>query len=111
MEKGILHLRELAMWEMIHYDLDNAYLHKDPDKVQWLQPIKWKCVQSTPTLHANPLTTLIWKDNTPLTVDEVSHFLWEYEDSISSSLISAVKKLSDKLIQEFQQLRGISQNG
>ncbi|GAB0206556.1 hypothetical protein GRJ2_003121200 [Grus japonensis] len=34
MERGIQYLRELAMWEMVYYDLDNAQLPTDPDEVQ-----------------------------------------------------------------------------
>ncbi|GAB0206468.1 ubiquitin carboxyl-terminal hydrolase 4 [Grus japonensis] len=38
MERGIQYLRELAVWEMVYYDLDNAQLPTDPDKVQCTQP-------------------------------------------------------------------------
>ncbi|GAB0209498.1 hypothetical protein GRJ2_003415500 [Grus japonensis] len=34
MERGIQYLRELAMWEMVYYDPDNAQLPTDPDEVQ-----------------------------------------------------------------------------
>ncbi|GAB0206467.1 mitochondrial enolase superfamily member 1 [Grus japonensis] len=43
-----------------------------------------------------------WKDEEAPTVDEVAGQLWQYEESLSSSLVSAVEKLS----QEFQQFRG-----
>ncbi|GAB0204052.1 macrophage immunometabolism regulator [Grus japonensis] len=34
MERGIQYLRELAVQEMVYYDLDNAQLPTDPDEVQ-----------------------------------------------------------------------------
>ncbi|GAB0207357.1 hypothetical protein GRJ2_003201300 [Grus japonensis] len=34
MEKGIQYLRELAVWEMVYYDPDNAQLPTDPDEDQ-----------------------------------------------------------------------------
>ncbi|GAB0207174.1 hypothetical protein GRJ2_003183000 [Grus japonensis] len=34
MERGIQYLRELAVREMVYYDLDNAQLPTDPDEVQ-----------------------------------------------------------------------------
>ncbi|KAK4815633.1 hypothetical protein QYF61_005195 [Mycteria americana] len=60
-----------------------------------------KLVQSTPALYANSLAILTWKDEEGPTVDEVASQLWEYKESISSSLVLAVKKLSG----EVQQLK------
>ncbi|KAK4811062.1 hypothetical protein QYF61_016348 [Mycteria americana] len=37
---------------------------------------------------------MTWKDGEGATVDEAASHLWEYEESISSSLVSAVEKLS-----------------
>ena len=34
MERGIQHLRELAMLEVIYDDLENKQLSKDPDEVK-----------------------------------------------------------------------------
>ncbi|GAB0189163.1 hypothetical protein GRJ2_001381600 [Grus japonensis] len=39
METGIQYLRELAVREMVYYDLDNAQLPTDPDEVQCTQPM------------------------------------------------------------------------
>lgn len=49
----------------------------------------------------HPLALISWKDNAPQTMDEVAHQLWEYEDNLSDSLISAVEKVS----KEFQQFK------
>ena len=35
MERGIQYLRELAMQEIVYYDLDNVHLPRDPDDVQY----------------------------------------------------------------------------
>lgn len=49
---------------------------------------------------------LIWKDITPpWSVDAVACNLWEFEDTLSTSLISTVEELSDKLSKEFQQFK------
>jgi len=34
MDTGIQHMRELAMWDLVYYDLDNEQLPTDPDEVQ-----------------------------------------------------------------------------
>jgi len=38
-ERGIQYLRELAMWEVVYYDLENGQLPPDPDEVQWTWPM------------------------------------------------------------------------
>ncbi|KAK4818289.1 hypothetical protein QYF61_010431 [Mycteria americana] len=55
-----------------------------------------KLVQSTPS-YANSLAILTWKDGERPMVDEVASQLWEYEESISSSLVSTVEKLVQQL--------------
>ncbi|KAK4810506.1 hypothetical protein QYF61_004286 [Mycteria americana] len=62
------------------------------------------CLWTVQTLHvsgtltcANSLAILTWKDGEGPTVDEAASQLREYEESISSSLVSAVEKLSRKV--------------
>ncbi|GAB0209013.1 EH domain-containing protein 4 [Grus japonensis] len=60
-----------------------------------------KFVRSAPSSYANSLTVIDWKSEEAPAVDEVAGQLWEYEESLSSSLVSAVEKLS----QEVRQLK------
>ncbi|KAK4825387.1 hypothetical protein QYF61_027153, partial [Mycteria americana] len=85
-----------------HYgDLDIEQLSKDPDEVQCTRPMWQKLVRSAPVSYASSLAVMAWKDGEGPTVDELAGQLQEYEGSISSSLISAVEKLS----WEVQQLK------
>ncbi|GAB0209213.1 hypothetical protein GRJ2_003387000 [Grus japonensis] len=61
MEQGIQYLRELAMWEMVYYDLDNVQLPTDPDEVQCTRPMWQKFVRSAPSLYTNSLAVIDWK--------------------------------------------------
>ncbi|GAB0203200.1 ubiquitin carboxyl-terminal hydrolase 4 [Grus japonensis] len=101
MERGIQYLRELAVREMVYYDPDNTQLPTDPDEVQCTQLIWRKFVQSAPSSYANSLAVIDWKSEEAPTVDEVAGRLRQYEENLSSSLISAVEKLS----QEVRQLK------
>ncbi|GAB0209789.1 hypothetical protein GRJ2_003444600 [Grus japonensis] len=101
MERGIQYLWELAVQEMVYYDLDNAQLPTDPDKVQRTRPTWRKFVRSTPSSYTNSLAVMDWKSKEAPTVDEVAGRLRQYEESLSSSLVSAVEKLS----WDFQQFR------
>ncbi|GAB0206814.1 ubiquitin carboxyl-terminal hydrolase 4 [Grus japonensis] len=94
MERGIQYLRELAVREMVYYDPDNAQLPTDPDEVQCTRPMWRKFVRSTPSSYANSLAVMDWKSEEAPTVDEVAGRLRQYEESLSSSLVSAVEKLS-----------------
>ncbi|KAK4806844.1 LOW QUALITY PROTEIN: hypothetical protein QYF61_012565 [Mycteria americana] len=97
MEKGIQYLRELAMLEVIYGDLDDVRSPTDPDEVQCTRPMWRKLVRNAPPSCANSLAILIWRDEDGPTVNEVASNLREYEESISSSLVSAVEKLSWKV--------------
>ncbi|GAB0206672.1 hypothetical protein GRJ2_003132800 [Grus japonensis] len=101
MERGIQYLRELAVREMAYYDPDNVQLPTDPDEVQCTQSMWQKFVRSAPSSYANSLAVMDWKGEEAPTVDEVAGRLRQYEESLSSSLVSAVEKLS----REFQQFR------
>ncbi|KAK4821102.1 hypothetical protein QYF61_013440, partial [Mycteria americana] len=92
--RDLQYLRELAVLEVIYGDLDNERSPKDPDKVQRTRPMWGKLVQSAPSSCANSLAILTWKDRDGPTVDEAASNLQEYKESISSSLVSAVEKLS-----------------
>ncbi|GAB0206702.1 hypothetical protein GRJ2_003135800 [Grus japonensis] len=96
MERGIQYLRELAVREMVYYDPDNPQLPTDPDVVQCTQLMWQKFVQSAPSSYANSLAVMDWKSEEAPTVDEVAGRLWQYEESLSSSLVSAVEKLSQE---------------
>ncbi|GAB0205113.1 hypothetical protein GRJ2_002977600 [Grus japonensis] len=99
MERGIQYLRELAVQEMVYYDPDNTQLPTDPDEVQCTRPTWQKFVQSAPSLYANSLAVIDWKSEEAPTVDEVAGRLRQYEESLSSSLVSAVEKLSQDIRQ------------
>ncbi|GAB0177472.1 ubiquitin carboxyl-terminal hydrolase 4 [Grus japonensis] len=101
MERGIQYLRELAMQEMVYYDPDNVQLPTDPDEVQCTRPTWQNFLRTAPSSYANSLAVIDWKSEEAPTVDEVAGRLRQYEEGLSSSLVSTVKKLS----QEFQQFR------
>ncbi|GAB0202698.1 hypothetical protein GRJ2_002735400 [Grus japonensis] len=87
--------------DMVYYDPDNAQLPTDPDEVQCTRPMWRKFVRNVPSSYANSLAVINWKSEEAPTVDEVAGRLRQYEESLSSSLISAVEKLS----QDVQQLK------
>jgi len=58
-------------------------------------------VRSAPSSYAKSLAVVNWKGKEAPTVDEVAVRLRQYEESLSSSLVSAVNKLS----WEFQQFK------
>ncbi|KAK4807210.1 hypothetical protein QYF61_024330 [Mycteria americana] len=97
MERGIQYLRELAMLEVVCGDLNNKQLSKDPDEVKRTRPMWRKLVRSAPVSYANSLAILNWKGREEPTVDEAASQLQEYEESIASSLVSAVEKLDEQL--------------
>ncbi|GAB0175672.1 hypothetical protein GRJ2_000032400 [Grus japonensis] len=99
MERGIQYLRELAVQEMVYYDPDNAQLPTDPDEVQCTQPMWRKFVRSAPSSYANSLAVIDWKSEEAPTADEVAGRLRQYEESLSSSLVSAVEKVSQDVRQ------------
>lgn len=68
-------------------------LPTDPDEGQCTQGMWQEFVCSVPLSYANSLAVISWREEVPSTVDEVVCQLWEYEDSIFSSLISAADKL------------------
>jgi len=53
-----------------------------------------KFVWSAPSSYANSLAVVNWKGKEAPTVDEVAVRLWQYEESLSSSLVSAMEKLA-----------------
>jgi len=101
MEKGIQYLRELAVRELVFYDTDDEQVPTDPDEVQCTASMWRKFVRSAPSSYASSLAVVNWKGKEAPTVDEVAVRLWQYEESLSSSLVSAVKKLA----WEFQQIK------
>jgi len=52
-----------------------------------------KFVRSAPSSYANSLAVVDWKGKEASTVDEVAVRLQQYEERLSSSLVSAVEKL------------------
>ncbi|KAK4821311.1 hypothetical protein QYF61_018060 [Mycteria americana] len=101
MEKGIQYLRELAVLEVIYSDLNDVRSPIDPDEVQCTRPMWRKLVRNAPPSCANSLAILTWKDRDGPTVNEAASNLREYEESISSSFVSAVRELS----QEFKRFK------
>ncbi|KAK4807067.1 hypothetical protein QYF61_018408 [Mycteria americana] len=101
MEKGIQYLRELAVLEVIYGDLNDVRSPIDPDEVQCTRPMWRKLVRNAPPSCANSLAILTWKDRDSPTVNEAASNVREYEESNSSSFVSAVQELS----QEFKQFK------
>ncbi|GAB0206745.1 hypothetical protein GRJ2_003140100 [Grus japonensis] len=87
MERGIQYLRELAMQEMVYYDLDNAQLPTDPDEVQCTRPMWRKFVRSTSSPYDNSLAVIDCKGKEASTADKIAGRLQQYEESLSSSLV------------------------
>jgi len=83
--------------ELVYYDTDDEQVPTDPDKVQRTQSMWRKFVQSAPSSYANSLAVVDWKGKEAPTVDEVALRLRQYEESLSSSLVSAVEKLVQQL--------------
>ena len=79
------------MRELVYYDPDNAQLPTDPDEVQCTRSMWRKFVQSAPFSYVNSLAVVKWKGEEAPTVDEVA--VWQFEEILSSCLISAVEKL------------------
>jgi len=97
MERGIQYLRELAVRELVYYEPDDDQLPTDPDEVQCTVSTWRKFVSSAPSSYANSLAIVNWKGKEAPTVDEVAVRLRQYEESLSSSLVSTVEKLSQKV--------------
>jgi len=97
MERGIQYLRELAVRELVYYEPDDDQLPTDPDEVQCTASMWRKFVWSVPSSYANSLAVVNWKGKEAPTADEVAVRLRQYEESLSSSLVSAVEKLSQKV--------------
>jgi len=101
MERGIQYLRELAVRELVYCDTDDEQVPTDPDEIQCSQSMWRKFVRSAPSSYANSLAVVNWKGKEAPTVDEVAVRLQQYEESLSSSLVSAVEKLA----REVQQMK------
>jgi len=99
MERGIQYLRELAVRELLYCEPDNEQLPTDPDEAQCTASMWRKVVRSAPSSYANSQSVVNWKGKEAPTVDEVAVRLQQYEESLSSSLVSAVEKLSQKVQQ------------
>jgi len=61
MERGSQYLRELAVRELVYYDLDIERLPTDPDEVQCTQSMWRKFIQSAPSSYASSLAIIDWK--------------------------------------------------
>jgi len=99
MERGIQYLRELAVRELIYYEPNDEQLPTDPDEVQCTASMWRKFVRSAPSSYANSLAVVDWKGKEAPTVDEVAVQHRQHEESLSSSLISDMEKLSQKVQQ------------
>ena len=101
MERGIQYLRELAVRELVYNEPDDDQVPTDPDEVQCTASMWRKFVRSAPSSYANSLAVVNWKGKEAPTVDEVAVRLRQYEESLSSSLVSAV----EKLVREVRQIK------
>lgn len=100
---GIQYLIELVMLEAIYKNLDNKQLSKDPNEVKCTGPMCWEFVLSVPSLYANSLAEMCWKEQEEPMGDESASQLWQYEESLSSSLLAHILAV-EKLSQEVQEL-------
>ncbi|KAK4831207.1 hypothetical protein QYF61_016044 [Mycteria americana] len=83
MEKGIQHLRELALLEVIYGDLDDVRSPTDPDEVQCTRPMWQKLVRNAPSSCANSLAILTWKDGDA--VEKLSREFQRFKEDMSYS--------------------------
>jgi len=97
MESDIQYLRELAVQELVYYEPDDEHLPADPDEVQCTRSMWRKFVRSKISSYANSLAVIDWKGEVAPTVDEVAVQLRHYEECLSSSIVSAMEKLSQKV--------------
>jgi len=97
MERGIQYLRELAVRELVYNEPDDDQLPTDSDEVQCTSYMWRKFVRRAPSSYAYSLAVVKWKGKEAPTVNEVAVRLRQYEESLSSSLVSAVNKLSQKV--------------
>jgi len=72
MERVIQYLWELAIRELVYFDLDNAKLPTDPDEGQCTRPMWNKFIQSTPSPYANSLADIDWKGEEAQMVDALA---------------------------------------
>ncbi|PKU36249.1 ubiquitin carboxyl-terminal hydrolase 4 [Limosa lapponica baueri] len=82
--KGIQHLRELVVLEVIFDDLDNK-VSKDPDYVLYIQVMWRKAIQNAPGLYSNSLAATYCPDMDTPTVERASSWLQNFEESLCSS--------------------------
>jgi len=87
--------------ELVYYEPDDEQVPTDPDEVQCSAYMWRNFVRSARSSYANSLAIIDWKGKEAPAVDEVAVRLWQYEESLSSSLVSAVNKLS----WQFQQFK------
>jgi len=99
MERGIQYLRQLAVRELVYCDTDDEQVPTDPDEVHCTRPMWRKFVRSAPSSYANSLAVVNWKRKEAPTVDEVAVRFRQYEESLSSSLVSTVEKLAREVRQ------------
>jgi len=97
MERGIQYVRKLAVQELVYYDTDDEQVHTDPDEVQRTASMWRKFVWSAPSSYAKSLAVVNWKGKKAPTVEEVAVRLRQYEESLSSSFVLAMEKLSQKV--------------
>ena len=85
------------MRELVYCDTDDEQVPTDPDELQCSQSMWRKFVRSAPCSYANSLAVVEWKGKEAPTVDEVAARLQQHEESLASSLVSAMEKLSQKV--------------
>ncbi|GAB0209137.1 hypothetical protein GRJ2_003379400 [Grus japonensis] len=96
----------LSLWRRLLSSVRERYPFSE-DVV--CRPGKWTTMErgiqylrelaSAPSSYANSLAVIDWKSEEAPTVDEVAGRLRQYEESLSSSLVSAVEKLSREVRQ------------
>ena len=94
MERGIQYLSELAVRELVYYDPDNEQLPTDSDEVQCTQLMWRKFVWSASSSYANSLAVIDCKGEEVSVAHEVADRVQQYEESLSSSVVSAVEKMA-----------------
>ncbi|GAB0208044.1 hypothetical protein GRJ2_003270100 [Grus japonensis] len=84
-DEGIQYLRELAVLEVLHSDLDDDEVSKDPEDVLCTWAMWRKVIQSAPVSYSNIFAVMYYPDLDTPTVEKVSSWLQNFEENLCTS--------------------------